>query len=406
MRKIIPLSIALLIAAPNILADYSVVIPLEQNIFTEPENLTLEGSVTANKSTVNYGESFLVEWDYEKLTSIYIPNAGTFTSNSGSASVTPNRSGAFNVVVNNRSKSETTTLPMTVIFPPVDIVSFESADRGISVGDKINLSWQVDGADSVEITLLSGGNASVPSGRLPNIGTFVSNTGGLVTGDIVKYLLTAFSPDGETIKTATVEVPVRGSMTFTSFNITNPFVDSTYGGGVAIPLGGTLNTTWTGTNIKSIVLNGVDSLNPYASYTFVKSIPNPDLNSYGIPMNEIGDWTVNNVVGTGYNKFQTSPYVSMRVRVYQPSILNSFTINGLSGSEITLKKGNYPIVWTGTSPIIKYVFTGIYGDTTLPSSDRSINQFFLDVGDYRIKISAIDYNGVSASREILVHITN
>lgn len=404
MRKIIPLSIALLMAAPNILAGYSMVIPLEQNMFTEPENLTLEGSVTANKTTVNYGDSFLVEWNYEKLTSIYIPNAGTFTSNSGSASVTPNRSGAFNVVVNNRSKSETTTLPMTVIFPPVQIVSFTSADRGISVGDKINLSWQVDGAESVEITLLSSNNASVPSGRLPNIGTFVSNTGGLVTGDIVKYLLTAFSPDGETIKTATVEVPVRGSMTFTAFNITNPLIPN--GGGIAIPIGGTLNTTWTGTNIKNIVLSGVDADNPYLPYTFSKSIPNPDLNSYAIPMNTVGDWYVNNVVGTGYNKFQTSPYINARVRVYQPSKLNSFTINGLSASEITLKKGNYSIVWTGTSPTTNYIFTGVYGDETLDSSTRSKSQFFLDVGDYRIKISAIDYNSVSDSREILVHITN
>jgi len=403
MKKYLPLSIALLMTAPNILAGYSMHIPLEDAMFTEPENLTLDGSVTANKTTVNYGDSFLVEWDYEKLTSIYIPNAGTFTSNSGSASVTPNRSGPFNVIVNNRSKSETTTLPMTVIFPPVQIVSFTSADRGISVGDKITLNWQVDGAESVEITSLSS-NASVPDGRLSNTGTYVSNTGGLVTGDVVKYLLTAFSPDGETIKTATVEVPVRGSMTFTAFNITNPF--SSYVGGIAIPVGGTLNTNWTGTNIKSIVLSGVDADNPYLPYTFSKSIPNPDANSYNIPMTTVGDWYVNNVVGTGYNKFQTSPYVNARVRVYQPSKINSFTINGLSASEITIKKGNYPIVWTGTDPLLKYVFTSVYGDTELSSSTRSTSQFFLDPGDYRIKIAAIDYNGVSDSREILVHVTN
>jgi len=409
MKKYLPLLIANFLITPTLLADYSVRIPLEQNMFAEPENLTLDGNVTANKTSVNFGESLSISWDYEKLTSIFIPNAGTFNSNSGSVNVAPNKSGAINVIVNNRSKSETVSLPMNVIFPPVDIVSFTSSVRGITVGEKVNLSWQVDNADYVEISLISNNNASVPVGRQPNTGSFVSNAGGLVTGDIISYLMTAYSLDGESIKTATVSVPVRGNMTLTAFSITNPFVSGLPdgSGGIAIPVGGTLNATWSGTNIKTLVLSGSDTSNPNGTLTFTKSMPNPDVNSYNIPMNTVGDWNIKSVVGTGYNGYQITPYVGFRLRVYQPTQLSSFTINGLSDSEVTLKKGKtYPITWASNSPLVQYVYTGIYGDSPLASNERATAQYFGDVGNYRIKIATIDYNGVSDMKEILVHIIN
>lgn len=72
MKKYLPFVVANFLITPTLLADYSVRIPLEQNMFAEQENLTLDGNVTANKTSVNFGESLSVSWDYEKLTSIFI----------------------------------------------------------------------------------------------------------------------------------------------------------------------------------------------------------------------------------------------------------------------------------------------------------------------------------------------
>jgi hypothetical protein len=401
MKKYLPLVIANFLITPTLLADYSVRIPLEQNIFAEPENLTLDGNVTANKTSINFGESVSVSWDYEKLTSIFIPNAGTFYSNSGSANVTPNKAGAINVIVNNRSKSETVSLPMHVIFPPVDIVSFVSSERGISVGDKVNLSWQVDGADSVEITLLSSGNASVPVGRQPNIGSYISNAGGIVTGDIIKYLLTAYSLDGETIKTSIVEVPVRGSMTYNSFTIDNPVVQNE---GITIPLGDTLNVSWSGTNIKTLVLSARDTANSNGPDVVSFNVPNPDLNSYSIPMTQLGDWSIFTAKATGFNKFVMEKNLSNRVRVYQPATIDSFTINNAS-DEVTMKKGTINFAWTGRSPIMKYTISGLYSDPIEYASNlRAGSVFYPYVGDYNLTLKAIDYNGRTVSKNILLHI--
>jgi hypothetical protein len=403
MNKYLPFIIANFVITTPVLADYSVFIPLEPGMFTEAENLTLEGTVTASKTTINLGESFSVSWNYEKLTSIVIPYAGTFSSNSGSVNVSPTKSGPINVVVNNKSKSETETLPITVIIPPVEILSFISTERGIAIGQKINLSWQVDNADYVEFKLLSG-SASIPNGKQPNTGTFLSSTGGIVTGDIVSYLLTAYSLDGENIKTATVSVPVRGSMTFDSFAILNPFVDINFGGGIAIPLGGTLNTTWSGTNIKALVLGGGNTSNPNGPVTFSQSMPNPDANSYNIPMNTVGDWNINSIVGTGFNNYQLSKYVNTRVRVYQPTKLSAFTVNGVA-DEITVTRGYHNFAWASNNPISKFVLSGIYSSASdYSNTTRSASIYMGTVGDYRVRLETQDYNGTSDAKEILVHV--
>jgi hypothetical protein len=409
MNKYLPLIIANFIITPTVFADYSVRIPLDPAMFIEPEDLSLTGNVTANKNTVTLGESLTIEWKYDKLTSIVIPYSGTFYSHSGSANVKPTKSGSIDVKVNNKSNSLTESFPITVIFPPVEILSFISAERGITIGQKINLSWQVDNADYVEFKLLSG-SASIPAGKQPTTGSFSANTGGIVTGDIVSYLMTAYSLDNENIKTATVSVPVRGRMTLTSAKITNPlqfYTGGSLGNGIAIPVGGTLDVEWEGTNIKDLRLLARDASDPNPSAPDIEraTIPNPDANRYKIPMTKVTTWALPSLEGTGFDSAVLQKNMNATIKIYNPSKINALTINGVS-NEITVKRGYQSLVWSGNDPIVKYVISGLFSSPSeLTPSTRNINYYFGSVGTYTMRLESHDYNGISDSKEIVVNVT-
>lgn len=410
MKKILPLIIANFIISPIAFANYSVRIPLDPTSFVEQEDLTLNGNVSVNKSTVNLGESLTVDWNYEKLTSIVIPYAGTFYSASGTANIIPTKAGSIDVKVNNKKNSKTESFPITVIFPPVEILSFVSAERGITSGQKINLSWQVDNAEYVEFKLLSS-SASIPLGKQPATGSFSSNTGGMATGDVISYLMTAYSLDGQNIKTATVTVPVRGRMTFTEAKITNKsqfYTGGDFGNGIAIPLGGTLDVEWAGTNIKELKLLARELSDPNSASPDIyrATIPNPDNNHYSIPMTSLGGWILPSLEATGFNEAVISKSIISTIKIYTPSKINSFTING-SSNEINVKRGSYTLLWSGNSPIVKYVMSGLYSTSSdLTPSTRSVTYYFASAGTYNMKIESHDYNGVSDVKEIIVNVTN
>lgn len=254
-------------------------------------------------------------------------------------------------------------------------------------------------------------SASIPLGKQPATGSFSSNTGGMITGDVISYLMTAYSLDGENIKTATVAVPVRGRMTFTEAKITNKpqfYTGGNFGNGIAIPLGGTLDVEWTGTNIKDLKLLARESSDPNPSAPDIEraTIPEPDNNNYKIPMRTLGSWVVPSLEATGFNDAKLSKSILSNIKIYTPSKINSFTING-SSNEINVKRGSYTLLWSGNSPIVKYVMSGLYSTSSdLTPSTRSVTYYFASAGTYNMKIESHDYNGVSDVKEIIVNVTN
>lgn len=401
MFKKILIPIAILSVGCPMAATYSAKFFLDHDVFSyvNDDDLTVVGTVSINKNSIQYGESAVISWDFEQITSITIQGVGTFNSYKGSVTVNPSQSTTYTVTANNRSKQQIDTLSLEVIVPPVDIVSFESDMRGIMLGGIVNLTWNVANAAYVTIEAEnsggSSGAASFPSGQQPATGSYRSNTGGFVIGDVISYKLTAYSLDGAAFDTANIDIPVKGQMTYSSFTIDNQATDDLFGG-CAIPLNDTLDFSWTGTNINKLVITGKLFSDPNGPPVVTVTVANPDSGHYSVPMNQLGDYTNWEAVAYSFGNVASIPIMAPsknRTVVYEPTKLNSFTVNGYSDSA-TLPKGMFTLAWTGTDPIKGYEVRGLYSDPIIVK-DNSIrelgNIFYPYVGVYNLQLIAKDY---------------
>lgn len=398
LRKIL-IPIAIISVGCPMAATYSAKFFLDDEVFSyvNDDDLTVVGSVSINKNSIQYGESAVISWDFEQITSINIQGVGTFTSNKGSVNVSPTQSITYLVTANNRSKQQTDTLSINVDVPPVDIVTFESDMRGIMWGGKVNLSWNVANAAYVTISAIntggSSGAASVPQGQLSANGTYLSNTGGFVIGDVISYRLTAYSLDGSAFDTAEIDIPVKGAMTYSNFSINNPSISELYGGS-AVPVNGTLNMSWAGTNINKIVITAKAFSNPNGPVVLTLNVPNPDAGYYNLPVNQAGDYTNWTAVAYSFANVPSNPiYANNRVVVYERSRINTFTVNGYSES-VSINKGFLNFAWTGTDPIKGFEIRGLFSDPIVVN-DNSVrelrNIFHPYAGTYNLQLVAKDY---------------
>lgn len=398
MLKKIIIPIAVLSVGCPMAATYSAKFFLDDSVFSyvNDDDLTVVGTVTINKDSIQYGESAVISWNFEQITSITIQGVGTFTSNTGSVNVSPTQSRTYLVTANNRSKQQTDTLSINVDVPPVDIVAFESDMRGILLGGKVNLSWNVANAAYVTISAVntggSSGAASSPSGQLSPSGTYLSNTGGFVVGDVISYRLTAYSLDGAAFDTADINIPVKGEMTYTGFAINNPPTSDLFGGS-AVPAGGTLNLSWSGTNINKFVITAKSFSDPNGPPVLTLTVPNADAGYYNLPVNNIGDYTGWDAVAYSFGNVPSNPITrNTRVVVYQPTQVNTFTVNGYSDSA-SINKGTLNFAWTGTDPIKGFEIRGLesYPIVINNNSSRSASTFHPYAGTYNLQLVAKDY---------------
>ncbi|MBY0505649.1 MAG: OmpA family protein [Bryobacteraceae bacterium] len=108
---------------------------------------------TANPSSVRSGQSSTLTWQVDNATSVEISTIGRVDARGGSVTVAPGDTTVYRLTArgaNNQELNETVTI--TVEKPLGRIITFTSSPMNISLGQSSTLSWQTEGAETVELS--------------------------------------------------------------------------------------------------------------------------------------------------------------------------------------------------------------------------------------------------------------
>jgi outer membrane protein OmpA-like peptidoglycan-associated protein len=148
---------------------------------------------SANPSTVRSGQSSTLTWQVENAESVEITTVGRVDARGGSVSVAPAETTIYRLTAkgaNNQEVNETVTI--TVERPLGRVITFTASPMNISLGQSSTLTWQTDGADSVEIT---------------GLGTVAINGSQVVSPtETTTYTLTAHTRFGDVTANTTIRV--------------------------------------------------------------------------------------------------------------------------------------------------------------------------------------------------------
>jgi len=163
-------------------------------------------SFTSAESSVATGGSTTLQWEVQGADTVKLN--GEDVSASGSKSIFPSTTTNYTLVATNSYGDSTKTTTVTMIASSIpQITSFSASPAGISSGGSSTLSWEVSGADTVEI------NQGVGS---------VSSTSGTKTVSptaTTTYTLTATNTAGSSTATAKVTIVTSsGYQQFYSFS--------------------------------------------------------------------------------------------------------------------------------------------------------------------------------------------
>jgi hypothetical protein len=151
---------------------------------------------TANPQTITRGESTTLSWNTTDTESVEVVGVGTFGPNA-SVDVTPESSRGYTIIARNAQGETSAGLAITVnVGPQPRVVQFTANPMQIVRGDSSTLTWNVEGADTVEIT--------------PGIGRVdASGNRNVNPTDTTTYTLNATNRFGTTTVQVTVEVLPR-----------------------------------------------------------------------------------------------------------------------------------------------------------------------------------------------------
>jgi K319-like protein/OmpA family protein len=148
----------------------------------------------ATPSRINRGDSSTLSWQVKNATEVSIdPNVGIVDANSGSFKVTPSETTVYTMTAKNDEGDEVRlTALVTVDTPKPTILRCDVTPQNIFRGDSAELNWQVDNANSVNLTGF---------GDVPHTGSqTVSPT------DTTTYTLAATNANGTVSCPLTVQV--------------------------------------------------------------------------------------------------------------------------------------------------------------------------------------------------------
>jgi len=140
-------------------SEYIVKIPLETSNIILNVPSEIKGSANLNPSTINRGESSILSWSYDYANEVNIDGLGVY-GKSGSINVSPLATKNYNVTAKYGSISKYENLLLTVIQPNSNIV-FNADKLRIGIGQPVNLSWNVENADNINID--NGVGSNLPS---------------------------------------------------------------------------------------------------------------------------------------------------------------------------------------------------------------------------------------------------
>ncbi len=148
---------------------------------------------TANPPTIRTGQSSTLTWQVDNAESVEISGVGKVDARSGSVNVAPTDTTVYKLTAKGNNGQELNeTVTVTVERPQGRIITFTASPMNITAGQTSTISWQTDGADSVEITGLGTVAASGSQSVAPTQTT--------------TYTLTARSRFGDTTANTTIRV--------------------------------------------------------------------------------------------------------------------------------------------------------------------------------------------------------
>jgi hypothetical protein len=323
-KKIFPI-LALAIST-GIYAEYMVKIHLDQQGINLNLPSAISGTAELTPSTINRGESSTISWSYDYANEVEIEGLGKY-GKTGSVNVSSLASRNYKINATYGALSKTENLSLTVIQPNSNI-SFTSSSNRIGIGQPVTLNWNVANAKNIDID--NGVGTDLP---------LISSSEVYPTTDTT-FTLSGFDYRDNAI-VSSVFVDVVPNTVINSFNAST----------LNITKGNDITFNWDVTDSEGL------NLTPYGQ---VSGIPT---GSQSINFNTAGAFNFS-LESTSVNGTIVSS-TPIEINVYNPTIISSYTINGVNTSLDVSPNDPLNFEWTA-SDAVNYKLNGssIGGTTT------------------------------------------
>lgn len=129
-------------------SDYQVIIPLDPKSIIMEET-PINGNISLSPTSINRGGYSVLSWNYDYANEVDIKGLGKY-GKVGSINVSPLASRNYEIEVTKGSQKKIENLFLTVIQPNQNI-SFNADKLRVGIGQPVNLTWNVENAESVDI---------------------------------------------------------------------------------------------------------------------------------------------------------------------------------------------------------------------------------------------------------------
>lgn len=335
-KKIIASVIAATAISAYSIADYKV------KVFLEPASINvnipdeINGDANLEPTTINRGESSMLSWSYDLVSTVDITGDTTFstTDRSGSIPLSPLKTSNYEVTVDNGKVQSTKNLRLTVVQPD-PILTFNSDKLKIGEGQSANLSWNTT---NTEEAILDNGIGSVDLNASLTV----------YPVDDTVYTLKAigYNQEKETSKSITIDV-IKNSL-INSFTVNkNKFT-----------VGESATFNWNVNDSEALTLS------PYG-------IVDKSSTSQIVPLNSVGEFDYT-LTTTSFNNSQNSS--TLKLNVYGEPTITAYTVNNAkavnveSGDDLTF---NWSQTNADSIKLDNTVVTGTSKTITAPATTKN-----------------------------------
>lgn len=126
---------------------------------------TPTGTLSASQSSIQQGESVVLNWQTQNASTVTISGLGAVSS-SGTKQVSPGATTTYVMTSNGTQLGLPVTIQVTEAPKPPRVLRFEVSPNPIEAGRPATLTWQVENAQSVQIPELGSGNLAL-QGSMP-----------------------------------------------------------------------------------------------------------------------------------------------------------------------------------------------------------------------------------------------
>ncbi len=316
-------------------------------------------------SIIKVGETANLVWETEDAERVVISGIGQVNP-TGTLSVSPTQTTTYTITLTNAlgEINSTTTITVTPAGSSPRIAAFTGSPVEIGEGEATTLTWNVDGADSVEIT---------------DLGTVASSGSAVVRPTVTRtYTLTAKNQYGTETAGVTIKVdPTARILTFTA----SPSQSQRPGDPVRL--------AWSTSGAQEVSISGIGAVTPTGQ---VDVTPTADT-TYTLTVRGAKN-TVTQSVLVKVNG-QRPPTVVVNVADYFQTTLTDHVFDA-SGS-IDPDGGQLTFQWT-------YVGTNAFRNVTFgsPNSASTTVKLTPNTGEYLIQLTVTSSRGVSVNKTIRV----